>query len=172
VCGFFRAELQNDVRILAGLEDQNIARVLCVCTVEQPLCVVMEYSEHGDLNQFLKSHTSIEAARNLPSPAKTLRYVSVSNRNDSDKTTATLVFISRFLCFRRKSLVPYNRVLILLFFLFEQRAIMHVKIVDDDYETLCQTINNYYQYYSVFIPELLKCMFKESRLATLLTSKP
>lgn len=73
---FFRAELQNDVRILAGLEDQNIARVLGVCTVEPPLCVVMEYSEHGDLNQFLKTHVPVEAARNLPPTVKTLRYPS------------------------------------------------------------------------------------------------
>ncbi|XP_003248013.1 discoidin domain-containing receptor tyrosine kinase B isoform X2 [Acyrthosiphon pisum] len=69
-----RAELQNDVRILAGLEDQNIARVLGVCTVEQPLCVVMEYSEHGDLNQFLKTHVPVEAARNLPPTVKTLSF--------------------------------------------------------------------------------------------------
>lgn len=70
---FSSAELQNDVRILAGLEDQNIARVLGVCSVEQPLCVVMEYSEHGDLNQFLKMHVPIEAARNMPPSVKTLR---------------------------------------------------------------------------------------------------
>lgn len=70
----YRAELQNDVRILAGLEDQNIARVLGICSIEQPLCVVMEYSEHGDLNQFLKMHVPVEAARNLPPSVKTLRY--------------------------------------------------------------------------------------------------
>ncbi|KAF0691425.1 discoidin domain-containing receptor tyrosine kinase B-like [Aphis craccivora] len=69
-----KAELQNDVRILAGLEDQNIARVLGVCTSEQPLCVVMEYSEHGDLNQFLKTHVPVEAARNLPPTVKTLSF--------------------------------------------------------------------------------------------------
>ncbi|VVC28570.1 Hypothetical protein CINCED_3A015179 [Cinara cedri] len=69
-----RAELQNDVRILAGLEDQNIARVLGVCSVEPPLCVVMEYCEHGDLNQFLKMHVPVEASRNLPPSVKTLSF--------------------------------------------------------------------------------------------------
>ncbi|XP_050425447.1 discoidin domain-containing receptor 2-like [Adelges cooleyi] len=67
-----KAGLQNDVRILAGLEDQNIARVLGVCSIEQPLCVIMEYCEHGDLNQFLKMHVPADAARNLPSGVKTL----------------------------------------------------------------------------------------------------
>ncbi|XP_050524252.1 discoidin domain-containing receptor tyrosine kinase B-like [Daktulosphaira vitifoliae] len=67
-----KADLQRDVRILAGLEDQNIARVLGVCSMEQPLCVVMEYTEHGDLNQFLKMHVPVEASRNLPPGIKTL----------------------------------------------------------------------------------------------------
>lgn len=90
---YFRAELQNDVRILAGLEDQNIARVLGVCTSEQPLCVVMEYSEHGDLNQFLKTHVPVEAARNLPPTVKTLRYLSVSKHNSIITSTTFILSI-------------------------------------------------------------------------------
>lgn len=54
----FRKDFYRDVRILAALEDHNIARVLGICTKDEPLCVVMEYLDHGDLCQFLKSHVS------------------------------------------------------------------------------------------------------------------
>ncbi|CAG9857262.1 unnamed protein product [Phyllotreta striolata] len=50
-----RKDFYRDVRILAALEDANIARVLGVCSQDEPLCVIMEYLEHGDLCQFLKT---------------------------------------------------------------------------------------------------------------------
>lgn len=69
----FRIDFHRDVRILAALEDVNIARVLGVCTNEEPLCVIMEYLEHGDLNQFLKTHVAAETTRTHPVGVKTLR---------------------------------------------------------------------------------------------------
>jgi len=69
----FRLDFHRDVRILAALEDVNIARVLGMCSHEEPLCVVMEYLDHGDLNQFLKTHVPAEGARTLPVGVKTLR---------------------------------------------------------------------------------------------------
>lgn len=69
-----RLDFQRDVRILAALEDHNIARVLGMCSQEEPLCVIMEYLEHGDLCQFLRSHGPSEAATTLPIGVKTLRY--------------------------------------------------------------------------------------------------
>lgn len=68
-----RLDFQRDVRILAALEDHNIARVLGMCSQEEPLCVIMEYLEHGDLCQFLRSHGPSEAATTLPIGVKTLR---------------------------------------------------------------------------------------------------
>ncbi|KAK9877948.1 hypothetical protein WA026_020169 [Henosepilachna vigintioctopunctata] len=50
----------RDVRILAALEDPNIARVLGICTQEDPMCVIFEYLDYGDLCQFLKTHVSSE----------------------------------------------------------------------------------------------------------------
>lgn len=70
---FPRLDFHRDVRILAALEDPNIARVLGMCSTEEPLCVVMEYLDHGDLCQFLKSHVSAENSRTLPTAVKTLR---------------------------------------------------------------------------------------------------
>ncbi|XP_018049092.1 PREDICTED: epithelial discoidin domain-containing receptor 1-like [Atta colombica] len=67
-----KLDFQRDVRILAALEDRNIARVLGACYREEPYCVVMEYLEHGDLCQFLKTHITAEDAHSMPIGVKTL----------------------------------------------------------------------------------------------------
>ncbi|KOC67391.1 Discoidin domain-containing receptor 2 [Habropoda laboriosa] len=69
-----RLDFQRDVRILAALEDRNIARVLGACCREEPYCVVMEYLEHGDLCQFLKTHITAEDAQAMPIGVKTLSF--------------------------------------------------------------------------------------------------
>ncbi|XP_065221336.1 discoidin domain-containing receptor 2 isoform X2 [Planococcus citri] len=69
-----KIDFHRDVRILAALEDVNIARVLGVCTSEEPLCVIMEYLEHGDLNEFLKTHVAAETTRSHPVGVKTLSF--------------------------------------------------------------------------------------------------
>nr|CAD7198759.1 unnamed protein product [Timema douglasi] len=67
-----RLDFHRDVRILAALEDPNIARVLGMCITEERPFVVMEYLEHGDLNQFLKTHVPAEASRTHTLGVKTL----------------------------------------------------------------------------------------------------
>ncbi|XP_015429425.1 PREDICTED: discoidin domain-containing receptor 2-like [Dufourea novaeangliae] len=69
-----KLDFQRDVRILAALEDRNIARVLGACCREEPYCVVMEYLEHGDLCQFLKTHITAEDAHSMPIGVKTLSF--------------------------------------------------------------------------------------------------
>ncbi|KAL6261704.1 hypothetical protein P5V15_006793 [Pogonomyrmex californicus] len=69
-----KLDFQRDVRILAALEDRNIARVLGACYREEPYCVVMEYLEHGDLCQFLKTHITAEDAHSMPIGVKTLSF--------------------------------------------------------------------------------------------------
>ncbi|XP_018324975.1 epithelial discoidin domain-containing receptor 1 [Agrilus planipennis] len=64
----------RDVRILAALDDPNLARVLGICSQEDPLCVIMEYLEHGDLCQFLKSHVAAENSTTAPYGVKTLSF--------------------------------------------------------------------------------------------------
>ncbi|XP_046466672.1 discoidin domain-containing receptor 2 isoform X1 [Neodiprion pinetum] len=69
-----KLDFQRDVRILAALEDRNIARVLGACCREEPFCVVMEYLDHGDLCQFLKTHITAEDAHSMPMGVKTLSF--------------------------------------------------------------------------------------------------
>ena len=67
----FREEFVREVRLLSVLEDRNISRVLGMCSTEDPYLVVMEYMEHGDLNQFLRRHLP-EGTNPLPPGISTL----------------------------------------------------------------------------------------------------
>lgn len=49
--------------------------MLGICSQEEPVCVVMEYLEHGDLCQFLKTHVAAENGNStLPYGIKTLSF--------------------------------------------------------------------------------------------------
>lgn len=47
---------------MSRLRDPNIVRLLAVCVDTDPLCMITEYMENGDLNQFLCSLRFKEAA--------------------------------------------------------------------------------------------------------------
>ena len=51
-----RADFHKEVKILSRLRDPNIVHVLGVCTKEEPFCMIVEYMENGDLNEFLQKH--------------------------------------------------------------------------------------------------------------------
>ncbi|CAG9771112.1 unnamed protein product [Ceutorhynchus assimilis] len=69
-----KKDFYRDVKILSALDDDNIARVLGICSQDEPLCVVMEYLEHGDLCQFLKIHVTSENNATLPYGVKSLSF--------------------------------------------------------------------------------------------------
>lgn len=49
-------EFMKEVRVMARLQHENVVQLLGVCE-EEPKCMVVEYMENGDLNQFLKSYS-------------------------------------------------------------------------------------------------------------------
>lgn len=59
---FCRNDFLKEIRIMSRLRDPNIVRLLAVCVDTDPLCMITEYMENGDLNQFLCSLTFKEAA--------------------------------------------------------------------------------------------------------------
>ncbi|XP_053929801.1 discoidin domain-containing receptor 2 isoform X1 [Cuculus canorus] len=61
-----RNDFLKEIKIMSRLKDPNIIRLLAVCIADDPLCMITEYMENGDLNQFLSRqqagspHTSHE----------------------------------------------------------------------------------------------------------------
>lgn len=57
-----RNDFLKEIRIMSRLRDPNIVRLLAVCVDMDPLCMITEYMENGDLNQFLCNLRLQEAA--------------------------------------------------------------------------------------------------------------
>lgn len=57
-----RNDFLKEIRIMSRLRDPNIVRLLAVCVDTDPLCMITEYMENGDLNQFLCNLRLMEAA--------------------------------------------------------------------------------------------------------------
>ncbi|KAI1882888.1 hypothetical protein AGOR_G00239540 [Albula goreensis] len=51
-----RNDFLKEIKIMSRLKDPNIVRLLGVCMSSDPLCMITEYMENGDLNQFLSRH--------------------------------------------------------------------------------------------------------------------
>uniref|UniRef100_A0A8C5QKK9 receptor protein-tyrosine kinase n=1 Tax=Leptobrachium leishanense TaxID=445787 RepID=A0A8C5QKK9_9ANUR len=51
-----RNDFLKELKILSRLSDPHIIRLLGACLDEDPLCMITEYMENGDLNQFLSAH--------------------------------------------------------------------------------------------------------------------
>lgn len=58
---------------MSRLRDPNIIRLLAVCVESDPLCMITEYMENGDLNQFLSRHELKEEGVQAAEKA-TIRY--------------------------------------------------------------------------------------------------
>ncbi|XP_030647324.1 discoidin domain-containing receptor 2 [Chanos chanos] len=68
-----RNDFLKEIKIMSRLKDPNIIRLLAVCICTDPLCMITEYMENGDLNQFLSRHEP-EGQIALLSNAPTVSY--------------------------------------------------------------------------------------------------
>ncbi|KAM6902973.1 LOW QUALITY PROTEIN: muscle, skeletal receptor tyrosine-protein kinase [Xenentodon cancila] len=63
------ADMQNDFQreaaLMAEFDHPNIVRLLGVCAVGKPMCLMFEYMAHGDLNEFLRRRSPTELAHTL-----------------------------------------------------------------------------------------------------------
>ena len=50
-----KTDFFKEVRVMSRLQHENVVRLLTVCR-DDPICMIVEYMENGDLNQFLKGH--------------------------------------------------------------------------------------------------------------------
>uniref|UniRef100_A0A3Q2ZZJ0 Discoidin domain-containing receptor 2 n=1 Tax=Kryptolebias marmoratus TaxID=37003 RepID=A0A3Q2ZZJ0_KRYMA len=68
-----RNDFLKEIKIMSRLKDPNIIRLLAVCIYSDPLCMITEYMENGDLNQFLSRH-ELEGQLALLSNAPTVSF--------------------------------------------------------------------------------------------------
>ncbi|NXY92630.1 DDR2 protein, partial [Alcedo cyanopectus] len=62
-----RNDFLKEIKIMSRLKDPNIIRLLAVCIMDDPLCMITEYMENGDLNQFLsRQHAGSPTANPAP----------------------------------------------------------------------------------------------------------
>ncbi|XP_050782294.1 discoidin domain-containing receptor 2-like isoform X2 [Gopherus flavomarginatus] len=64
-----RNDFLKEIKIMSRLKDPNIIRLLGVCVRDDPLCMITEYMENGDLNQFLSQReicSKFAISNNIP----------------------------------------------------------------------------------------------------------
>uniref|UniRef100_A0A1A8B5Q3 receptor protein-tyrosine kinase n=1 Tax=Nothobranchius furzeri TaxID=105023 RepID=A0A1A8B5Q3_NOTFU len=63
------ADMQNDFQreaaLMAEFDHPNIVRLLGVCAVGKPMCLLFEFMAHGDLNEFLRRRSPTQSVRTL-----------------------------------------------------------------------------------------------------------
>uniref|UniRef100_A0A8C9W4P4 receptor protein-tyrosine kinase n=1 Tax=Scleropages formosus TaxID=113540 RepID=A0A8C9W4P4_SCLFO len=79
------ADMQNDFQreaaLMAEFDHPNIVKLLGVCAVGKPMCLMFEYMAHGDLNEFLR--------RRSPNLQASLSRTSLSGRSFSSELEAS-----------------------------------------------------------------------------------
>ncbi|XP_020029390.1 muscle, skeletal receptor tyrosine-protein kinase isoform X6 [Castor canadensis] len=62
-----QADFQREAALMAEFDNPNIVKLLGVCAVGKPMCLLFEYMAYGDLNEFLRSmapHTVCSLSHN------------------------------------------------------------------------------------------------------------
>ncbi|XP_043916969.1 muscle, skeletal receptor tyrosine-protein kinase [Protopterus annectens] len=52
-----QADFQREAALMAEFDHPNIVKLLGVCAVGKPMCLLFEYMAHGDLNEFLRQRS-------------------------------------------------------------------------------------------------------------------
>ncbi|XP_023366326.1 muscle, skeletal receptor tyrosine-protein kinase [Otolemur garnettii] len=66
-----QADFQREAALMAEFDNPNIVKLLGVCAVGKPMCLLFEYMAYGDLNEFLRSmspHTACTVSNGDLSP--------------------------------------------------------------------------------------------------------
>ncbi|XP_055973278.1 muscle, skeletal receptor tyrosine-protein kinase isoform X5 [Sorex fumeus] len=60
-----QADFQREAALMAEFDNPNIVKLLGVCAVGKPMCLLFEYMAYGDLNEFLRSMDPQQSACTL-----------------------------------------------------------------------------------------------------------
>ncbi|XP_068998534.1 epithelial discoidin domain-containing receptor 1 isoform X2 [Embiotoca jacksoni] len=98
-----RNDFLKEVKILSRLKDPNIIRLLGVCVSSDPLCMVTEYMECGDLNQYLSHRVLLDKSgpsHNMPTISYPALISMASQIASGMKFLSSLNFVHRDLATR------------------------------------------------------------------------
>ncbi|XP_041481555.1 discoidin domain-containing receptor 2-like [Lytechinus variegatus] len=82
-----RADFMKEMKIMSQLRDPNIVRLLAACTEDEPYCMIVEYMENGDLNQFLYEREGFQVGLNNCN-------ANLSNANPRSISVGALVYMA------------------------------------------------------------------------------
>ncbi|NWU65452.1 DDR2 protein, partial [Pterocles burchelli] len=95
-----RNDFLKEIKIMSRLKDPNIIRLLAVCITDDPLCMITEYMENGDLNQFLsRQQAGSPPAGQVPTVRYDLRFMATQIASGM-KYLSSLNFVHRDLATR------------------------------------------------------------------------
>uniref|UniRef100_A0A8C4ZM09 receptor protein-tyrosine kinase n=1 Tax=Gadus morhua TaxID=8049 RepID=A0A8C4ZM09_GADMO len=98
-----RNDFLKEVKILSRLKDPNIISLLGVCVSSDPLCMVTEYMESGDLNQYLSQRALLDKSgpsHNAPTISYPALIAMAGQIASGMKFLASLNFVHRDLATR------------------------------------------------------------------------
>ncbi|XP_075762058.1 discoidin domain-containing receptor 2-like isoform X2 [Pelodiscus sinensis] len=98
-----RNDFLKEIKIMSRLKDPNIIRLLGVCVRDDPLCMITEYMENGDLNQFLSQReicSSFALSNNIPCVSYSNLLFMATQIASGMKYLASLNFVHRDLATR------------------------------------------------------------------------
>ncbi|NXQ62110.1 DDR2 protein, partial [Anthoscopus minutus] len=94
-----RNDFLKEIKIMSRLKDPNIIRLLAVCITDDPLCMITEYMENGDLNQFLSRQQAGGPAAGHAPTVSDLRFMATQIASGM-KYLSSLNFVHRDLATR------------------------------------------------------------------------
>uniref|UniRef100_A0A8C5SVL1 Discoidin domain-containing receptor 2 n=1 Tax=Laticauda laticaudata TaxID=8630 RepID=A0A8C5SVL1_LATLA len=98
-----RNDFLKEIKIMSRLNDPNIIRLLGVCVKDDPLCMITEYMENGDLHQFLlqrQSRSTFTRSSNIPCVSNLHLLLMATQIASGMKYLASLNFVHRDLATR------------------------------------------------------------------------
>ncbi|XP_060613416.2 discoidin domain-containing receptor 2-like [Anolis sagrei] len=98
-----RNDFLKEIKIMSRLKDPNIIRLLGVCVRDDPLCMITEYMENGDLHQFLlqrQSRSTFTLSNNIPCVSCLHLLLMATQIASGMKYLASLNFVHRDLATR------------------------------------------------------------------------
>ncbi|XP_040487632.1 muscle, skeletal receptor tyrosine-protein kinase isoform X2 [Ursus maritimus] len=89
-----QADFQREAALMAEFDNPNIVKLLGVCAVGKPMCLLFEYMAYGDLNEFLRSMS--------PHSRRSLSHGDLSGRAQASSPAPPPLSCAEQLCIARQ----------------------------------------------------------------------